>query len=105
LEHIIKKRGPEHTILLLRTIMESENNRMALVEPILWALSDVIAANPRWTAKGLDWLVAFDKIDLCDIRSKAKDANGAPPERHGIASKVTDVLYARFGEGRDERLL
>lgn len=105
LERIVEKRGIGHTVLLLRTIMESENNRMALVEPILWAVSDVIEANPRWVEKGLDWLAAFDEIDLCNLRSQAKEANGAPPERHGIASKITDILRAKFGEGQDERLL
>jgi len=105
LGRILDRHGEEHVTLLLRTVMESENNRMALVEPILWAISDVMLANPLWPAKGLEWLDAFDVIDLCDIWLKAKDANGAPPERHGVASKLTEILQQRFGDGRDERLL
>jgi|APCry1669192522_1035417.scaffolds.fasta_scaffold07934_6 hypothetical protein len=48
------------------------NNRMALVEPILWTVSDVMLANPRWPAKGLEWLEAFDEIDLCENLGQRK---------------------------------
>jgi len=105
LDRILERHGEEHVTLLLRTIMESENNRMALVEPILWAVSDVMLANPKWPAKGLEWLEAFDTLDLCGIWAKSKEANGAPPERHGVASKITEALQQRFGDGQDGRLL
>jgi hypothetical protein len=105
LDRILEKHGEEHVTLLLRTIMESENNRMALVEPVIWAMSDVMLANPRWPDKGMKWLEAFDTIDLCDVWARAKEANGAPPERHGIASKITELLQDRFGEGKEEKLL
>lgn len=104
-ERIRRRYGDGHLILLLRTIMESENNRMALVEPVVWALSDVMLANPRWPDRGMDWLEAFDSIDLCEVWADAKQANGAPPERHGVASKVTELLQMRFGEGKEEKLL
>lgn len=105
LERILRKHGEGHLILLLRTIMESENNRMALVEPVIWAVSDVMLANPRWPARGLEWLAAFDEIDLCGLWVSAKEANGAPPERHGVASKLTEILQRKFGEGKEETLL
>lgn len=104
MERILRTYGEGHLILLLRTVMESENNRMALVAPVIWALSDVMQANPRWPDRGLEWLEAFDAIDLCEIWARAKLANGAPPERHGIASKLTELLRERFGEGEDGRL-
>ena len=105
LERILRSHGEGHVILLLRTLMESENNRMSLVEPIIWAVSDVMLANPKWPAQGLAWLEAFDQIDLCHIWAQAKDAHGAPPERHGVASKLTEILKARFGEGEERRLI
>lgn len=105
LDRILARHGDGHLILLLRTLMESENNRMALVEPVIWALSDVMLANPRWPARGLEWLEAFDAIDLCELWARSKEANGAPPERHGIASKLTEILQQRFGEGQEGKLL
>jgi hypothetical protein len=105
LDRILDRHGDEHVMLLLRTLMESENNRMALVEPVIWALSDVMLANPRWPDKGMEWLEAFDQIDLCDVWARAKEANGAPPERHGIASKITELLQHQFGEGQEGKLL
>ncbi|WP_051677261.1 hypothetical protein [Bradyrhizobium sp. URHD0069] len=104
-ERIRRRYGEGHLILLLRTIMESENNRMALVEPVIWAISDVMLANPRWPSRGLEWLAAFDEIDLCEVWAASKEANGAPPERHGVASKITELMQKRFGEGKEEKLL
>ncbi len=104
-ERIRRRYGEGHLILLLRTIMESENNRMALVEPVIWAISDVMLANPKWPDKGMEWLVAFDEIDLCAIWALSKRANGAPRERHGVAYKLTEILQNRFGEGKEEKLL
>lgn len=105
LDRILEKHGEEHVTLLLRTLMESENNRMALVEPVIWAVSDVMLANPRWPGRGLGWLEAFDTIDLTDVWSRSKEAKGAPPERHGVACKITELLQDCFGEGKEETLL
>jgi hypothetical protein len=48
--------------LLIRTILESENNQDALVEPIIHAVSS--SMKPEWTNLGLAWIEAFDKIPL-----------------------------------------
>jgi hypothetical protein len=39
------------------------------------------------------------------IWASAKQANGAPPERHGVAFKIAEILQAKFGEGKGETLL
>lgn len=38
LNRIARNFGNDHLTLLLRTIVESDNNQMALVTPILWAV-------------------------------------------------------------------
>jgi hypothetical protein len=59
---IFETDGRGHVTLLLRTILESENNGDALVEPIVSAVS--MCMRPEWTGKGLAWIEAFDKIPL-----------------------------------------
>jgi hypothetical protein len=57
--------GRGHVTLLLRTILESDGNEDAVVEPILSAVD--LAMRPEWTEKGLAWIESFDRIRLTDI--------------------------------------
>jgi hypothetical protein len=57
--------GSGHVTLLIRTILESEGNQDALIEPIVSAVS--LCMRPEWTKKGLAWIEAFDKIPLTAI--------------------------------------
>lgn len=105
LDYILEKRGEGHVILLLRTLMESEGNRMALVEPIIRAVSNVMLARPDWPNKGLAWLEAFDAIDLCDLWDKSKLDKGAPRPRLGVEARLNDRLRTIFNETAQERLI
>jgi hypothetical protein len=67
LERLIYFHGPEHAILLIRTIIESEGNEAALVEPVIGAVSWVMSRHRDWTDKGLAWIEAFDSIPLLAI--------------------------------------
>ena len=57
--------GREQVILLIRTILESEGNEGALIEPIVSAVS--LCMRPEWTNLGLKWIEAFDQIPLTAI--------------------------------------
>ncbi|GGI24149.1 hypothetical protein [Bradyrhizobium guangdongense] len=50
--------GRSRITLLVRTIIESEGNENALVEPVLVAVNSVL--RPGWTGKGLAFIEAFD---------------------------------------------
>jgi hypothetical protein len=54
--------GREKIILLIRTILESEGNEDALVEPIVNAVCSCM--RPEWTDLGLVWIETFDKFKL-----------------------------------------
>ena len=62
-----------HIVLLITTITESEGNENALVEPIVSAVSDVMSRHPEWTARGGQWLEAFDRIALLDLLQSFRD--------------------------------
>ena len=57
--------GPGRVTLLLRTILESDGNEDALIEPIVSAVE--MAMRPKWTELGLAWIEAFDRIRLTEI--------------------------------------
>lgn len=105
LDHLLERRGEGHVVMLLRTLMESAGNRMALVEPVIRAVSNVMLARPDWPNKGLEWLEAFDRIDLCDIWERSKMDKGAPRPRLGVEARLSDQLRTIFNENPQERLI
>ena len=67
LQKLIRYRGEKHTTLVIRTIIESEGNETALIEPVISAVSDVMASKPDWPNMGIAWIAAFDGIPLLQI--------------------------------------
>lgn len=105
LQSLLERHGEGHLILLLRTITESARNRMALVEPVIRAVSSVMLARPDWPNKGLAWLEAFDEIDLCHLWEEAKRDQGAPAPRLGVEARLNEQLRIIFKERVQERLI
>jgi hypothetical protein len=67
LQKLIRYRGEQHATLVIRTIIESEGNELALVEPVISAVSQVMSRRPEWPDRGLAWIAAFDAIPLLQI--------------------------------------
>ncbi|HEU4805271.1 MAG TPA: hypothetical protein VFS91_05610, partial [Nitrobacter sp.] len=95
-DRLIRKHGLPHTTLTLRTIAESENNQDALIEDVIEAISDIIRHHPRWSNLGLEWLAAFDKIALIELRRKVKAAS-VRPLKAGIATLICVELEEILG--------
>lgn len=64
LERLIVWRGRAAVTLLIRTIIESEGNENALIEPAIDAVAAVMAQRPDWPERGLAWIEAFDRVSL-----------------------------------------
>src|SRR5262249_10781487 len=65
--------GRGYVTLLVRTIVESEGNGEALIEPVVSAVA--LCMRPAWTRRGLDWLAAFDHIPLRAILNELRALN------------------------------
>jgi hypothetical protein len=66
--------GRGHITLLVRTILESENNQDALMEPIVSAVSSCM--RPEWTGLGVRWIECFDSIPLRSMLNTLRDLFG-----------------------------
>jgi hypothetical protein len=51
---MLDRHGAQHVTLLIRTIIESDGNANALVEPVISAVSSVMIFRPEWANRGLD---------------------------------------------------
>lgn len=67
LQKLIRYRGEQHATLVIRTVIESEGNELALIEPVISAVSDVMKRRPEWPEKGVAWIEAFDGISLLQL--------------------------------------
>ena len=94
MDRLLADHGEGHLYLTLRTIMESENNRMELVAPTILAVSDIILAHPTWPNTG--WLEAFDAIDLAELRRRAKANRRAAQPRQAMATLLFQCLSQTF---------
>jgi hypothetical protein len=73
LEYLIARRGRETVTLLIRTIIESDGNEDALIEPIIDAVASVMSWHPQWPERGLAWIEAFDDLPLMVILQVMRD--------------------------------
>jgi hypothetical protein len=96
LRKIFRNYGEGHLIMLLRTITESNGNELALIAPCLFAVSDVMIAHPTWPSRGLQWIEAFDGIDLVAMQKAASANRKASPQRAAIATMLYERLAPTF---------
>lgn len=100
---ILEDEGSAHLRSVLMTVMESENNRMALVRPVLLAISDVLRAHPTWF--GEKWFRVFDEINLAALYSLAKRDREAMAPRWRVGGMILERLRPHFDEEPQARLL
>jgi hypothetical protein len=100
---ILTDEGSAHLRSVLISIMQSENNKMMLVAPVLWAISDVLRGHPGWF--GETWLQALDAIDIAELYSRAKESREAVAPRQAIATMLIERMRPLFVDQPQARLL
>jgi len=96
LESILKQHGYGHTKLVLTSIAETRTNDRELVAPVIWAVSDLVVAHPEWAERVSDWLAAFDKVDLRQLRAFARLNKSAVKPRAAIATLLFGFLASKM---------
>lgn len=102
LQRILNDHGAEHLRSTLISIVETENNKRMLVAPVIWGMSDVLLAHPKWF--GSAFLEAMDAIDLAEMYERAKSNRQAAQPRQAIATMLFERLSKHF-EVEDQRRL
>jgi hypothetical protein len=73
----------QHVVLCIRTIIESDGNAAALVEPVIGAVSSVMVFHPEWPNRGLAWIAAFDDVPLAAVLQTMLDLDVFQPSEIG----------------------
>ena len=103
LQRIIRRHGQEHGRMVIMLITESVNNRAALDEASLGAVSDVILAfkrsyPARYEANISDLFDFFDATPIANIRALYTDGlDGVVNRRSALAGMIWERAVRVFG--------
>jgi hypothetical protein len=83
--------------LLVRTIVESEGNQDALIEPVIVAVNSVLRSG--WTEKGLAFIEAFDGFSFLKTLETMRSLNLFREENLGeyLGMILSNRLHAALG--------
>jgi hypothetical protein len=98
MQRLLDSHGAGHLTIVLRAIIESVGNETELRAETIWAISDCVLARHDWVDRGLEFLEAFDSIDLKALRLRAKGVLPAHGARAVLGVLLWERLRQAFGE-------
>ena len=96
LKSMLAEYGYVHTKLVLMSIVETKGNARELTASVLWAVSDLVAAHPKWAAQPSLSLEAFHQVHLGELRAFAKRNHGAVKVRSGLATILFGFVHTKM---------
>lgn len=103
MERILAEHGAGHLVFVLRTIVETDNNKMELVAPVIYAISDIVADYREWADQVTPWFESFDKMGIPALRSALKRRKRGR-QRQRLYDAFLDRLEPVFRPIKQERL-
>lgn len=90
--------GVEHARLVMTTLTETENNKLALESPAFGAASDLIRACPDWLESDIDrWYKVWDLCPVGQLQALAQDLKGVVAARPALSGMIYERLWRAFG--------
>lgn len=97
LQKIVTRHGMEHARLVMSTLAETENNKIALDAAAFGAASDLIRACPEWVEDASKWLAIWDATPVGELQVLAYDLRGHVSMRGALAGLIYERLWRAFG--------
>ncbi|RAI01128.1 hypothetical protein DLJ53_18095 [Acuticoccus sediminis] len=94
---LLEQHGEGHLQDVLTCFLHTENNAMALLAPIIKAVSSLLRAHPEWWRRDTTaWLEVLDRIDLNRLHTFVKGNMKAVPADKAIATELYRELAGEF---------
>src|SRR5690348_14542573 len=87
----------EHARLVMTTLTETENNKVALEAAAFGAASDLIRACPKWLEDTERWYMAWDRSPVGELQALTHDLRGFVSMRGALAGLIYERLWRVFG--------
>lgn len=97
LSKIITRHGVEHARLVMTTLAETENNKIALEAAAFGAASDLIRAKPEWIEDADRWYHVWDRCPVGELQALTYDLRGYVSMRSALAGLIYERLWRAYG--------
>ncbi|MER8959322.1 hypothetical protein [Mesorhizobium sp. M0701] len=97
LHKIISRHGVGHARLVMTTLAETENNKLALEASAFGAASDLIRAKPEWVEDASKWLAVWDATPVGELQALTHDLRGFVSMRGALAGLIYERMWRAFG--------
>lgn len=97
LQKIITRHGMGHARLVMTTLAETENNKVALEASAFGAASDLIRAKPEWVNDTSKWLAVFDATPVGELQALTHEIRGHVSMRGALGGMLYERLWRAFG--------
>lgn len=81
----------------IRTLAETENNKLSLEASAFGAASDLIRACPEWVEDASKWLAVWDKTPVGELQDLTHGLRGHVSMRSALAGLIYERLWRAFG--------
>lgn len=103
LDRIRRRYGAERARFVVMTLAETANNKAAIDETTLWAVSDMVRAAEKNYPELLEnrvseWLEFFDGIPLGVLAYWCRGLDGIASKRHALGGMIFERMRRHFGE-------
>jgi hypothetical protein len=96
---LLAAHGEAHLRDVLALILHSENNGLALIAPVINAVSAVLLAHPTWWERDAGRVLeVVDRLNLVELHERARANRAAAKPADAIATMLHAALVAELGE-------
>lgn len=97
IDRIWRRYGEDHIRMVMRTLVETANNKALLDEVSLWAASDLVRAYADVIENDPEaWFEVWDKTPVGELQFSLRRVRGFVPQRAALAGLIHERLYRRF---------
>jgi hypothetical protein len=97
LQKIISRHGMEHARLVMTTLSETENNKVALEGAAFGAASDLIRAKPKWVENTDNWYAVWDRCPVGELQALTHELRGFVSMRSALAGLIYERMWRAYG--------
>lgn len=94
---IIEGHGMEHARLVMTTLAETENNKLALEAPAFGAASALIRRRPEWVEQTDKWYQVWDQCPVGELQVLSQELRGVAHVRSALTGLIYERVWRAFG--------
>lgn len=98
LRKLIDRHGMDEARIVMRTLVETENNKHSLEAETIGAAADLLRARrEQYEADPSRWFAVWDRCPVAELQAIANDLRGFVPVRAALGGLIAERLWRAYG--------